>query len=61
MKMIFIRFMREEAGAYAAEYAILASIISIAAIVIIAVIGRDVDEKFAETLRLIEQGRQSGP
>lgn len=60
MKMIFIRFMREEAGASSVEYAILAAIISIAAIATIAIIGRDVDAKFVETLRLIEQGQQSG-
>ncbi|MGB4343666.1 MAG: Flp family type IVb pilin [Moraxellaceae bacterium] len=58
--MIFINFLREEAGASSVEYAILAAIISIAAIATIAIIGRDVDAKFVETLRLIEQGQQSG-
>jgi len=58
--MIFIDFLGEEAGASSVEYAILAAIISIAAIVTIAIIGRDVDAKFVETLRLIEQGQQSG-
>ncbi|MDO8268531.1 MAG: hypothetical protein Q7T32_11970 [Moraxellaceae bacterium] len=60
MKMIFIKFFRGEAGASSVEYAILAAIISIAAIATIAIIGRDVDAKFVETVRLIEQGQQSG-
>lgn len=53
-------FLREESGATVIEYAILAAIISIAAIVVIAAIGSNVEAQFTEVKRLIESGRQGG-
>ena len=42
MKNLFTRFLRDENGATMVEYAILASLISIAAIAIILLVGEEV-------------------
>lgn len=55
MRHIVRRFLDEESGASVVEYAALASIISIAAIATIYLIGLNVDKKFSDLVGLINQ------
>ena len=46
MKQLMQKFLKDESGATMVEYAILVALISVAAIVIIVVVGRQVNEAF---------------
>lgn len=50
------RFYREDEGATVVEYALLVAIISVAAVVIIAAIGAQVNASFTEVRDLIAAG-----
>lgn len=60
VKQVIRCFLEEESGASVVEYAALASIISIAAIATIYVIGLDLDAKFSELLELINEQQGGG-
>ena len=57
MKQLFMQFLKEEDGATMVEYAILVALISVAAIVIIAAVGSQVDGSFNQvSTKLTENG-----
>lgn len=55
MKRIVRALLRDQHGASVVEYAVLVSILSIAAVATIFVIGQDIDDKFAELVRLVDE------
>jgi pilus assembly protein Flp/PilA len=60
MKEMFKRFMKEESGATMVEYAILVALIAVAAIVIIGVLGGQINAAFkAVSDQLSTQGVSS--
>ena len=56
MKNLITRFLHEEDGATMVEYAILASLVSIAAIVVIALVGDDVLSLFQQAEGAMDTG-----
>lgn len=60
MKNMMSKFFKDESGATMVEYAILVALISIAAIVIIAVLGNQINNTFNQVVRCINGGGAAG-
>lgn len=56
MKKFIMGFLNDESGATMVEYAILVALISIAAIVIIALLGNQINATFTQVLNCIQGG-----
>lgn len=60
MKKLVQKFMNDESGATMVEYAILVALISIAAIVIIAAVGTQVNTAFTEVRNCLQNPQACG-
>jgi pilus assembly protein Flp/PilA len=60
MKNLMVKFFKDESGATMVEYAILVALISIAAIVIIYFLGREIRNTFQQVLDCISNPTSCG-
>ena len=61
MKQLMQKFLKDESGATMVEYAILVALISVAAIVIIVAVGRQVNEAFNRVSTELTNGGVADP
>lgn len=57
---MFTRFMKEESGATAIEYGLIAALISVAAILAMTNLGSELRDTFQQTQNALQQGQSQG-